>query len=70
MLPGVRHGLLCPGCCRMIMALLFAGGVMNILGLAGLAVLVALEKLLPAGQRVSPLADALLIVAGAVILVK
>ena len=70
MLAGVRHGLFCLGCCWMIMALLFVGGVMNILWIAGLAVLVALEKLLPAGQRVSQVIGVLLIVAGAVVLVR
>ncbi len=70
MLAGVRHGLFCLGCCWMIMVLLFVGGIMNIMWIAGLAVLVALEKLLPAGPRVSRVIGALLIVAGAIILVR
>ena len=47
---GVIHGAYCVGCCWMLMALLFAGGVMNLLWVIGLTVLVAGEKLLPAGQ--------------------
>jgi predicted metal-binding membrane protein len=69
MLAGVRHGLFCLGCCWMFMALLFVGGVMNILWIAGLAILVALEKLLPAGPRISQAIGALLMVAGAIVLV-
>lgn len=45
---GVIHGAYCVGCCWMLMALLFVGGVMNLLWVVGLTVLVAAEKLLPA----------------------
>jgi predicted metal-binding membrane protein len=34
---GVRHGLFCLGCCWMLMALLFVGGVMNLAWVAMLA---------------------------------
>jgi predicted metal-binding membrane protein len=66
---GARHGLFCLGCCWMFMALLFVGGVMNILWISGLAVVVALEKLLPAGPRVSQVIGVLLLLAGAAVLV-
>jgi predicted metal-binding membrane protein len=46
---GAGHGLYCLGCCWALMALLFAIGVMNFTGIIGLAVLVFVEKLLPAG---------------------
>lgn len=45
---GVIHGAYCVGCCWMLMALLFVGGVMNLLWVVGLTLLVAAEKLLPA----------------------
>jgi predicted metal-binding membrane protein len=45
---GLRHGLYCIGCCWALMALLFVGGVMNLLWIAALMVFVLLEKLLPA----------------------
>jgi predicted metal-binding membrane protein len=45
---GVIHGAFCVGCCWMLMALLFVGGVMNLLWVIGLSVLVVSEKLLPA----------------------
>jgi predicted metal-binding membrane protein len=46
---GLRHGVLCVGCCWVVMGLLFYGGVMNLYWIAGIAMLVLLEKLLPAG---------------------
>jgi predicted metal-binding membrane protein len=41
---GVRHGLYCVGCCWPLMLLLFIGGVMNLLWIAGIAILSYLEK--------------------------
>lgn len=58
---GARHGAFCLGCCWMLMALLFVGGLMNILWIAGLALLVLVEKLLPPGPRVSQLPGLVLI---------
>jgi predicted metal-binding membrane protein len=46
---GVRHGVFCFGCCWMLMALLFVGGIMNIAWIAGIALLVLIEKVLPWG---------------------
>jgi predicted metal-binding membrane protein len=61
---GLRHGLYCLGCCWALMALLFVGGVMNILWIAALAALVAIEKLAPRGEQVAQLLGFLLIGAG------
>jgi predicted metal-binding membrane protein len=47
---GLQHGVYCVGCCWMLMLLLFVGGVMNLGWIAGLAVLVLVEKLAPAGH--------------------
>lgn len=46
---GVRHGFFCLGCCWMLMLLLFVGGVMNLSWVAAIALLVLIEKALPAG---------------------
>jgi predicted metal-binding membrane protein len=46
---GVGHGLYCLGCCWVLMALLFAVGVMNLLWVAVIAAFVFVEKLLPGG---------------------
>jgi predicted metal-binding membrane protein len=49
---GAMHGAYCVGCCWLLMALLFVGGVMNLVWIAALAVLVLIEKALPAGRWV------------------
>jgi predicted metal-binding membrane protein len=46
---GMHHGVYCVGCCWALMALLFVGGIMNLLWIAGLAMVVLAEKLLPFG---------------------
>lgn len=61
---GLRHGLLCLGCCWALMALLFVGGAMNLAWVAALAVAVAIEKLAPRGDRVALLLGTGLLVAG------
>lgn len=50
---GVLHGAICVGCCWLLMALLFVGGIMNLLWIALLTAMVAAEKLLPFGRVVS-----------------
>jgi predicted metal-binding membrane protein len=42
---GVTHGLHCLGCCWVLMLLLFVVGVMDLVWVAGLAIVVLLEKL-------------------------
>jgi|SRR5579875_62899 len=61
---GARHGAWCVGCCWMLMALLFVGGVMNLAWIALLTLLVAAEKIAPAGVLVSRIAGAMLIAWG------
>ncbi len=65
---GVEHGAYCLGCCALLMALLFVGGVMNLLWVAVLAVLILIEKLLPAGERVARVGGALMIAFGVFLL--
>jgi predicted metal-binding membrane protein len=61
---GALHGTYCVGCCWMLMALLFVGGVMNLVWIAALAILVLVEKLLPAGRWIGRAAGILLIAWG------
>jgi predicted metal-binding membrane protein len=61
---GLRHGLYCVGCCWALMALLFVGGVMNLLWIAALAILVLLEKVTPSGRIIARLAGLGLIACG------
>ena len=58
---GAEHGAYCIGCCAFLMALLFVGGVMNLLWVAAIAAFVLLEKLLPAGEAVARAAGVLAI---------
>ena len=61
---GVSHGADCLGCCWMLMALLFVGGVMNLLWVVALTLIVAVEKLLPRGDWFGRAAGAALIAWG------
>jgi predicted metal-binding membrane protein len=61
---GVLHGAFCVGCCWVLMALLFVGGVMNLAWIAALAILVLAEKVFPAGQWVGRAAGIALIAWG------
>ena len=61
---GLLHGFYCIGCCWALMALLFAGGVMNLGLIAALMIFVLLEKLLPPGRRFSQAAGLVAVMAG------
>jgi predicted metal-binding membrane protein len=61
---GVRHGAYCIGCCWALMALLFVGGVMNILWIAVLAILVLLEKATPVGRVIARVAGVVFVAGG------
>lgn len=67
---GVRHGAFCVGCCWLLMALLFVGGIMNLIWIAALMLFVLVEKLMPVGAAFGKVSGALLIIwAGATLLV-
>ncbi|MGH6807334.1 MAG: DUF2182 domain-containing protein [Ensifer adhaerens] len=61
---GLLHGLYCVGCCWALMALLFIGGVMNVLWIAAIAIFVLGEKVVPGGRMLSRIAGALIVMAG------
>jgi predicted metal-binding membrane protein len=65
---GLLHGAYCAGCCWLLMALLFVGGVMNLAWVAALTLLVAAEKLLPGGQWIARIAGVALIGWGVILL--
>jgi predicted metal-binding membrane protein len=67
---GVEHGTYCIGCCWALMLLLFAGGVMNIVVIAGLTAWVAFEKLAPFGRRGVQVSGAVMIAGGLWILMR
>jgi len=47
---GMLHGAYCVGCCWLLMALLFVGGVMNFAWIAALTLIIGIEKLVPRGE--------------------
>jgi len=61
---GIHHGIYCVGCCWLLMALLFVAGVMNLLWVATIAAYVLVEKIAPAGYRVSQAIGMCMILAG------
>lgn len=61
---GLQHGTYCLGCCAGLMAILFFGGIMNLYWVAGLALLVLAEKLLPLGSKIPWLTGPVLIIWG------
>ena len=62
---GLLHGAYCVGCCWLLMALLFVGGVMNLLYVVAIALLVAIEKLAPRGKWIGQVTGLALIFWGA-----
>ena len=58
---GIEHGIFCLGCCWLLMALLFVGGVMNLIWVAVIATFVLLEKVVPRGEIVGKVGGVLLI---------
>ena len=67
---GVAHGTYCLGCCFALMALLFVSGIMNLLWIAGLTILILLEKVVPAGRLIPRISGALIGAAGILLLVR
>jgi predicted metal-binding membrane protein len=62
---GLRHGAHCVGCCWALMALLFVGGVMNVLWIATIYAFVLIEKIVPVGRLISRVAGVGFVAAGA-----
>ena len=61
---GWKHGFYCVGCCWFLMALLFVGGIMNLIWIAGLAIFVLVEKLTRYGAWIGRVAGIFMIAAG------
>ncbi|HEY7687330.1 MAG TPA: DUF2182 domain-containing protein [Dongiaceae bacterium] len=66
---GLAHGLYCIGCCWALMALLFVGGIMNLIWIVGLAIIVFAEKIAPYGRQVSRATGAVLVAAAIYVIV-
>jgi len=66
---GVSHGAFCLGCCWLLMATGFAMGVMNLAWMAALTVMIALEQILPRGDRLARVFGILFLALGCVLLI-
>src|SRR5205823_4167802 len=66
---GILHGTYCVGCCWMLMALLFIGGLMNFAWIAALTLIVGTEKLVPRGNLVGRAVGVALIAWGLALIV-
>jgi len=60
---GMRQGLYCLGCCWAMMLVMFAVGIMNVLWMAGLGIVMTIEKI-GSGRRFSHAVGVALILAG------
>ncbi|HZV99748.1 MAG TPA: DUF2182 domain-containing protein [Methylophilaceae bacterium] len=67
---GAYHGTYCVGCCWALMALLFVGGIMNVLWIGGITILVLLEKIIPAGRLISRVAGLAFVINGIWLLIR
>lgn len=70
LLMGVEHGILCVGCCWVLMGLLFFAGVMNLIWVALISIFVLLEKVAPFGPRGGRLTGIPLIAAGLLVMLR
>ena len=61
---GLEHGAFCVGCCWGLMLILFAIGVMSIVWMLVVAALIFAEKVLPFGDRLTPVFAVAFIAAG------
>jgi predicted metal-binding membrane protein len=70
LLLGIRHGVFCVGCCWALMLLMFAVGVGNVGWMLALGALMALEKNMPWGRKLSAPVGVALLGCGAVVLLS
>lgn len=62
---GFEHGLYCLGCCWLLMALLFAAGIMSLPWMAAITAFVMAEKLFPAGPWIARVSGVAMVAFGA-----
>lgn len=66
---GLHHGLICIGCCWALMGLMFLFGTMNLAWMAGLGLLMLLEKTAPGAAQAGRLIGLAMALAGAALIV-
>ncbi len=61
---GIENGANCLGCCLVLMALLFVGGIMNLLWVAAITIFILIEKAVPYGDLTVRITGVALMLAG------
>jgi len=61
---GLRHGVVCVGCCAGLMVVLLALGMMSLVWMTAVGAVILAEKVLPLGERIAPVTGVGLIGAG------
>ena len=67
---GIRHGVVCVGCCWALMLLMLVGGAMNLIWMAVLGSIMLSEKILPGADRMGRIAGVLMMAGGTVTIVS
>jgi predicted metal-binding membrane protein len=67
---GAHHGLFCMACCWALMLMQLVLGVMNLAAMCVVALVIAVEKLTPRGERVARVVGVVSILAGAFLLTR
>jgi predicted metal-binding membrane protein len=65
---GLEHGVWCTGCCFGLMVALFVLGMSSIAAMAGVALVILVEKVHPLGTRIALVTGVAFILAGAIVL--
>jgi predicted metal-binding membrane protein len=67
---GLHHGAFCAACCWALMVMQMVLGVMNVAVMAGVAAIIATEKLWKRGPLLARMVGSISIVAGIVLVVR
>jgi predicted metal-binding membrane protein len=70
LLLGIHHGIFCVGCCWALMLLMFAVGIGNVGWMLALGALMAVEKNMPWGRKLSAPVGVALLASGALIVLS
>jgi predicted metal-binding membrane protein len=70
LLLGLHHGATCAACCWSLMIIQIILGMMNLLVMVGIALVIAIEKLMPRGRVAARIVGALAVAAGIAFLLR
>ena len=67
---GLKHGVLCTLCCWALMALMFVGGVMNLIWMVVITAIILIEKIAPKGDVIAKIFGVVMIAVGLYFIVE